>query len=108
MHECASRAHSEHRVPHCQCQPLNRFHEYTQSSSKNYDADTTTLFDNDPDLIRLRRHVAFAGSPSDVGSPIGAYLTKRGFSSSAEFDPNAEDVNEVEEEINIPMLHSKG
>lgn len=82
------------------------YYEYTRNSSKNYDPDTTTLFESDPDLVRLRRHVAFSGPQTDVGSPIGAWLSSKGFPSSAEFDPSAEDINE--DEINISMLHGRG
>ena len=78
--------------------------------SGSYDPDTTRLFEEDPDLVRLRRHVTFSGASDDIGSPVGAWLLSRG----AKFDDFDEDgtsarVEEIDEDdINLPLLHSKG
>ena len=34
-----------------------RFENYTRIQSESYDPDTTMLWKEDPDLVRLRRHV---------------------------------------------------
>ena len=43
---------------------IYRFDEYTKRASASYDADTTKLWDEDPDLSLLRRHVS---TPTENG-----------------------------------------
>ena len=71
-----------------------------------YDPDTTLLFDQDPDLVRLRRHVHFGGEHEDIASPVGSYLASRG----ATFESLAGAKNdEIDgDSINVPLLHCKG
>jgi hypothetical protein len=77
--------------------------------SESYDPDTTRLFDEDPDLVRLRRHLDFTGTIVDIGSPIGAWLQKNRNFGGLESDEDKFSMGFVNEEneLNIPLLHSK-
>ena len=87
-----------------------RFDWYSTAMAVGYDADTTRLFDEDPDLVRLRRHVAFSGAFEDIGSPVGAWLLSRGtkFDDFDEFGISARVEAIDENELNLPLLHGKG
>jgi hypothetical protein len=97
------------------------FDQYTKRMSEDYDADTSTIFEDDPDLVRLRRHVAFhdesnlsMSSLEDPCSPVRTWLKKQRISlkSIDGYDaPHASDASDVEineDSINIPRLHGKG
>jgi hypothetical protein len=78
--------------------------------SETYDPDTTTLFDEDPDLVRLRRHVADTGN-TEIGSPVGAYIKTSRFehSVSSGIDVSADaDITLDAGAINVALFHRAG
>ncbi len=88
------------------------YSEYTKRMSETYDSDTTRLFDEDPDLVRLRRHVADNDSKEEFGSPVGARISAMYFEGTLKGSglgtATAETTRFNDDEFSIPQLHCRG
>mmetsp|Transcript_45742 Transcript_45742/g.92332 ORF Transcript_45742/g.92332 Transcript_45742/m.92332 type:complete len:970 (-) Transcript_45742:129-3038(-) len=90
---------------------VHGFEKYTQHMTECYDPDTTSLFEQDPDLVRLRRHVASDGyqnavkslSPNSRANPLIMWLQVQHSNPTMPIEEQ-----EWMSDIEIPLLHGKG